>query len=77
MWMVKGTALGLSLFFVGAVVYIVLALRAESQHSNAAAVGLNVIKYMTIYNFYFWASFVAALVIGLAIVKTWPTGVPV
>jgi hypothetical protein len=77
MWMLKGFLIGVVMFVVGAIVYMVLALRADAQHSEARAVGLGVISYMTIYNPYFWASLVAALVIGCAVVQSWPTGVRV
>lgn len=77
MWMLKGLLLGAAMFVVGAITYLVLALRADAQHSESRAVGLSVISYLTVYNPYFWASLVAALVIGCAIVRSWPTGVSV
>ena len=72
MWMLKGIFLGAGMFVVGAIIYVVLALQADAQHSESRAVGLSVISYMTVYNPFFWASLVAALVIGCAVVRSWP-----
>ena len=72
MLLLKGSLFGLATFFVGTIVYTVIALQRES---SAKAIGLNVISYMTIYNPYFWAAFVACLVLGCAMVATWPARV--
>jgi hypothetical protein len=77
MWILKGTFLGVGLFFVGAIIYLVLWLRADSQFSGAKAIGLSVISYLTIYNPFFWASLAASLVIGCGRVRSWPAGISV
>ena len=77
MWMLKGAPLGLVFFSVGAIVYLVLWLRADSQFSDAKAIGLSVISYLTIYNPFFWALLLASIVIGCAMVRSWPVGIPV
>ena len=77
MWMVKGFLLGVAMFVVGAITYLVLALRADMAGSEARAIGLSVIQGLTIQNPYFWAALAACLVLGLSIVRSWPNNVPV
>jgi len=69
MLILKGSLFGLAIFVVGTIAYVVLTLQRES---NAGATSLNLIRYLTIYNPYFWAAFVACLVIGCAMVAAWP-----
>jgi hypothetical protein len=76
MWILKGSLLGFGMFIVGVIVYLVLWLRADAQLSEAKAIGLSVISYLTIYNPFFWASLVASIVIGCAMVRSWPIGIP-
>lgn len=70
MLLLKGSLLGLGIFFVGTIAYTLFALQREGSTN---AIGLNVIRYMTIYDPYFWAALVACLVLGCAMVATWPT----
>ena len=68
MFLLKGVSLGFAIFVVGTLAYMLIAL----QRSSAGATSLNVIRYLTIYNPYFWAALVACLVLGCAMVAAWP-----
>jgi hypothetical protein len=69
MWIVKGALLGTGLFLVGTAFFLVAV--ASPLRANKAT-GLSVIAGLTIHNPLFWAAFVASLVIGCAIVGSWP-----
>jgi hypothetical protein len=71
MWVLKGTFIGISIFAVGAAVFMLLSLRSISG-GKQMAIGIRVILLATIYNPWFWAAFVASIVIGLAIARSWP-----
>jgi hypothetical protein len=77
MWIAKGIFLGAAMFAVGAIVYLVFAVRAEMAGSEARAIGLTVIQALTIQNPYFWVALVACIVLGVSIVRSWPNNVPV
>jgi len=59
MWILKGSLLGTGLFLVGTFFFLIVVLRPF--RSNTA-----------IHNPLFWAAFAASLVIGCAIVGSWP-----
>lgn len=69
MWILKGSLLGTGLFLVGTVFFLIVA--AMLFRANRA-IGLSVITGLTIHNSLFWAAYVASLVIGCAIVGSWP-----
>ncbi len=77
MWALKGTFLGISIFAVGAVVFMLLSLRSIGGSLIAGpgrqmGIDIRVISLATIYNPWFWAAFAASIVIGLAIAASWP-----
>ena len=77
MWIaVKGTIVGFSLFAIGAAVFLLAFFRSKGPLVAAPGqhwmMDINVITHLTIYNAWFWAAFVASLVIGYAIVLSWP-----
>ncbi len=77
MWALKGTFLGISIFAVGAVVFMLLSLRSIGGSLIAGpgrqmAFDIRAIPLLTIYNAWFWAAFAASLVIGWAIARSWP-----
>ncbi len=77
MWAVKGTFLGISIFAVGAAVFMLLSLRSIGGAFIAGpgrqmAFDIRSISLVTIYNAWFWAAFAACIVIGLAIARSWP-----
>ena len=69
MWVLKGGLLGLLFFVIGSFVFLIAATWQSDSHH---ATGLSVITGLTIHNAFFWAAFVASLVIGCAIVRSWP-----
>ena len=69
MWIVKGSLLGSLLFVVGCVVFLV----AWISHGNAKAIGITVIQGLTIHNPLFWMALAGSLMIGCAIVGSWPS----
>ena len=69
MWILKGSLLGMGLFIIGSVLFLIATtLPFRANH----AIGLSVITGRTIHNPLFWIAFVASLVIGCAIVGSWP-----
>ncbi len=72
MWILKGTLLGTGLFLVGTIFFLFAAARPFRANS---AIGLSVITGLTIHNFLFWMTFLASVVIGCAIVRSWPVAV--
>jgi hypothetical protein len=71
MWALKGTFIGTSIFAVGAAVFMLLSMRSISR-GKQMAIEVRLISLATIYNPWFWAAFVASLVIGCAIARSWP-----
>jgi hypothetical protein len=65
MWIVKGTFLGISIFAVGAVVFLLAFLRSLAGPGQQRAIGLTVISHLTVYNVWFWAAFAVGLVLLL------------
>jgi hypothetical protein len=73
MWILKGSLLGVALFVAGLSLFLFAALRPF--HADRA-IGLNALGGLTIHNPMFWAALVASLVIGCAIVYSWPSRQP-
>jgi hypothetical protein len=71
MWALRGTLIGISIFAVGAAVFSFLSYRNISG-GQQMSVDIRMIPLTTIYNPWFWATFVASIVIGLAIARSWP-----
>jgi hypothetical protein len=69
MWILKGSLLGTGLFLVGTVLFLIA---TTGPFRANKAIGLNVITGLTIHNLLFWVAFVASLMIGCAIVGSWP-----
>ncbi len=72
MWILKGTLLGTGLFLLGAVLFLIA---ATGPFRANRAIGLSAITGLTIHNPLFWVAFFASLVIGCAIVRSWPVAV--
>ena len=68
MWIVKGSLLGSALFVVGCVAFLI----ATLWHSGARATGVTVLQSLTIQNPLFWVALVGSVMIGCAIVGSWP-----
>lgn len=68
MWTGKGILLGIGLFAVATIVYVYLMIRG----SSAQATGVTAIMAWTVMNVFYWLAFVAALILGCAIVRFWP-----
>jgi hypothetical protein len=76
MWILKGTFLGLTIFAVGVTTFLVAFFRSlgpllagPGQHYS---IDIRTIFHVTTQNIWFWAAAVACLVIGWAIVASWP-----
>ncbi len=69
MWILKGSLLGAGLFLVGTVLFLIA---VTGPFRANRAIGLSAITGVTIHNPLFWVAFVACLVIGCAIVRSWP-----
>lgn len=69
MWSGKGIFLGIVLFGIGTVVYLYLMIRG----SSAQATGITAIFAWTVMNVFYWIAFVAALIVGCAFVRYWPS----
>jgi hypothetical protein len=69
MWTGKGILPGIGLFAVATVVYVYLMIRG----SSAQATGITAIMTWTVMSLFYWLTFVAALILGCAVVRFWPT----
>lgn len=69
MWVLKGTFLGISIFGIG---FTLLTLPTQWGSENQTSTDIRSIYAATIYNPWMWAAFAASIVIGLAIVRSWP-----
>jgi hypothetical protein len=67
----KSLALGLGLFAIGTVLYLMLRLGlfTSPQSGQNRAIGLSVLQAYTIYNVWYWVAFVVSLAVGYEIVK--------
>ncbi len=65
MWIVKGISLGLLLFVVGSVIYVIW----MTGTSKAMAIGSTALQSWTMQNPLYWMAFVVALILGCVIVR--------
>jgi len=63
----KGILLGVVLFAFGTIIYVYMMIRG----SSAQATGTTAIMAWTVMNLFYWLSFVAALILGCAIIRFW------
>ena len=71
MWILKGMFLGAWLFWFGTIAFLWSAIyRHMSPHT---AVDVRLIAGLTTQNPWWWASLVASVVIGCALVRSWPS----
>lgn len=66
MWILKGTLIGLAVFFIGSVVFVVNNLRPIERDKMT---GISAITGPTIHNPWFWAAFVATIILSCVCVK--------
>ncbi len=69
MWILKGSLLGMGLFLVGTILFLIAVIGPFRANR---AIGLSAITGITIHNPLFWVAFLASLAIGCAIVRSWP-----
>jgi hypothetical protein len=72
MWILKGSALGLALFAVGSIVLTFI----RNPVRVGVATSLGVVYGATIGSAFFWCGMIGCLLIGIAIVGSWPVRVP-
>ncbi len=74
MWALNGTFLGISIFAVGAAVFVLLFQwsRGPLLSRSSGTFDIRIIPLVTIYNAWFWAAFAACMVIGWALARSWP-----
>jgi hypothetical protein len=72
MWILKGSLLGTGLFLVGTVLFLIA---TTGPFGANRAIGLSAITGIATHNPLFWAALLASLVIGCAIVGSWPVAV--
>ncbi|HEY2119975.1 MAG TPA: hypothetical protein VGH37_12370 [Candidatus Acidoferrum sp.] len=70
MMIIKSLALGLGMFFIGTIVYLILRLGAFTlpQSGQNRGTGLSVLQAYTIYNVWYWVGFAVSLAVGYLIV---------
>jgi len=74
MWILEVNLVGTGLCLVGTVLFLVGTL---GPFKGNRAIGLSAITGVTIHNPLSWITFVASLVIGCAIVRSWPVAAKV
>ena len=76
MWVLRGTFLGMSIFGIDAVVFMLAFFRSMGPllagPGQQSSIDIRSISLLTVGNPWFWATFAACLVIGLAIARSWP-----
>jgi hypothetical protein len=76
MWVLKGTFIGVTIFAVGALAFMLLSLRSMGPllagPGRHWSIDIRSISLTTVGNPWFWAAFAACLVIGCAIARSWP-----
>jgi hypothetical protein len=78
MWIAKGVFLGFGLFLAGLVLMAIVSItwavtRGQVQHSQA--IGLGVVYGQTLGNPFFYVALLGCVLIGIAVVASWPTPV--
>jgi len=68
MWIVKGIFLGLGLFVVGSLAYVINKMRPFEEHK---ATGISVITGATIHNPWFWIGLAVSVLVGCLIAGSW------
>lgn len=72
MMIVKSIALGLGMFFIGTIAYLLF--RLVPTASQNTATGFSVLEAYTIYNVSYWVAFVVSLAVGYLIVRRLSAG---
>ena len=76
MWILKGTFVGVTIFAVGVTVFLLAFFRRSGPlfggSGGVGSLDINTISHLTTHNIWFWAAFAASVVIGWAIVASWP-----
>ena len=73
MWFIKGMVLGATLFVIGFFAYaLALARRMHLRWDSAVYGPREMLTTLTFRNPYFWLAFAGALMIGCAMVRSWP-----
>lgn len=70
MWILKGALLGFWLFAFGTMAFLYFTVFRPSTPGRAT--GLSVITLYTTQNPWWWAALVACMVLGYALVRSWP-----
>jgi hypothetical protein len=71
MWMVKGILVGLSVFFIGTLVYLFFKTKPHEEHTATAVSALLV---WTVSNFWWWMAFVTTLALSCWFFKMYEPG---
>jgi hypothetical protein len=61
MWMLKGISVGLGVFFIGSLIYVVNKLRPIEENK---ATGISAITGVTVYSPWWWIAFIATLALA-------------
>jgi hypothetical protein len=77
MWILKGAFVGVTVFAVGVTVFLLAFFRRSGpifrgSSGGVASLDINTILHLTTHNVWFWAAFAASIVIGWAVVVSWP-----
>ncbi len=72
MWMLKGISVGLGVFFIGSLIYIVIAKLAPIEEHKAT--GLSVITGSTVYHPWWWMALVTTLALSCWFFKMYEPG---
>ena len=67
MMIVKSLAVGLGIFLVGTIVYLLSRLGVTAGQNKAT--GVSVLAVYTIWNVWYWLAFVASLAVGYWVVR--------
>jgi hypothetical protein len=73
MWILKGVFLGAWLFEFGTIAFLYLSVY-RNLSPKTAAVGVTVLTGFTLQNPLWWAALAACVVLGCALVGSWPVG---
>ena len=75
MWILKGILLGFAMFISGTVGFLLLTVFGPISTSKAT--GISAITGITTHNPLFWVALLACLMLGCALVGSWPASVRV